>query len=134
MRRLTYLSSREEIEYGNMVGSAIGALGYNGNGGLLPTAAYSEGRRLNVSLKEEATAVWWNPPMKAIGQLTGVMWLEGELHLPQELKATNKCMLFSIEVGNTYVLQCRCEFSLTFNSHSTSSNYFLSGHTSFSPH
>jgi len=101
MRRLTYLSSQEEAEYANMVGNALGALGYNGNGGLLPTAAYSEGRRLNVSLKQEATAVWWNPPMKGTVQQTGVMWLEGELHLPQELKATNKCTLFSIEVGNT---------------------------------
>jgi len=134
MRLLTYLSSREEAEYANMVGNAVGAINYNGNGGLLPTAAYSEGRRLNVSLKQEATAVWWNPPMKGTGQRTGVMWLEGELHLPQELKATNNCTLFSIEVGNTYVLQCRCEFSLTFYSHSTSSNYFLSGHTSFSLH
>jgi len=99
IRRLSYLSPREEAEYGQMVGNAI--IADNGShAGLLPTVTHLKGRNLNVSFKEEATAVWWNPPMKETGQRTGVMWLEGELHLPQELKATNNCTLFSIEVGN----------------------------------
>ena len=72
-------------------------------GGIVPNMIHTKDRRLNLSSKEVATAMWWVPSMKGTSQQTGVKWLEGELHLPGELKATNDCALFSIEVVNTYI-------------------------------
>lgn len=114
MRRLRYLSPREDADYEDMVGNAIEAVAGGDNGsriGLLPPVTYSKARSLNITFKDVATGVWWVPPMRGISQQTGLMWLEGELHLPREMKATNNCPLFSIEVGNVFMCQCPIEFS-----------------------
>jgi len=129
MRNLSHFALGEEVFHGCNVLLPGGA--DNGTypaGGLLPTTIRTKDRRLNLSSKEVSTAVWWVPPLKGTSQQTGVKWLEGELHLPGELKATNDCSLFSIEVVNTYISQCLSGYLLISGYYSTSSNCFLSGH------